>query len=165
MQLIVSAMENILKALIEDTHNQLGSDLLSIDGMDSLIACRHRRFDSVASVASWISDVSSFGMECICEEKYVGAEESAKPSSPEGNIVLTTVGPSSILSCDLDSALQLTLPADYRPSMWDVVRTRVQRCCDESMTDHAYTPLLKWCCVQSMTDHAYADMWTRQEQL
>ena len=156
MQLIVSAMENILKALIEDTHNQLGSDLLSIDGMDSLIARRHRRFDSVASATSWISDVSSCGMdrgwtqltaadcslletavaieiswataveksirmECICDEKYIGAEESAKPSV-EGNNALTSVFPSSILTCDLDSALQLTFPVDYvhQCGMWYV---------------------------------------------
>ena len=154
---IVSAMENIIYALIEDTHNQLGSELRSIDGMDSLIVRRHRRFDSIESVASWISDVSSLGMECTCAEKYVHAEESAKPSSLESNIVLTNWTPSSILSCDLDRTLQLVpLPADYRPSMWDVVRKRATCCCVASHD---------WPFSYTYFYNAAADMWTRQEQL
>ena len=159
---IFFAMKDILHAMmIESTHRPLDRELLSIEGMDLLNAGRHSRFDcSDSSIATWVSDMSSLGVEnSLWEAKHDGVHE----SDLESNMPSTTCDSMSTQSCDLDNTVPL-IPlrpppsgGDYRPSMWDVVRTSYREGhVFDTVADHMLNPVPR---------HDAADMRTRQEQL
>ena len=157
---IFFAMKHIFHAMIESTHSPLDREPLSIEGMDLLNAGRHRRFDSSDSIATWTSDVSLLGVEnSLWEAKHDGVEV----SDLESNMPSTTCDSMSTQSCDLDNTVPL-IPlrpppsgGDYRPSMWDVVRTSYREGhVFDTVADHMLNPVPR---------HDAADMRTRQEQL